>query len=422
MSKIKPSNPEASDMASIRQLHDRYMTPNYAPMAIIPDHGSGSYLWDIEGREYLDFASGIAVSALGHAHPELVGVLVEQAGRYWHVSNVLTSQPAIQLARKLCELTFAERVFFANSGSEANEAALKLARRYAFNRYGEEKHEILAFDNAFHGRTLFTVNVGGQPAYSNGFGPKPAGISHRPFNDPDSLRQFFEERGKTTCAVILEPCQGEAGVVPASTEFVKAVRDCCNQYDALMILDEIQTGVGRSGKLYTYQKMGVTPDILTTAKALGGGFPISAMLTTEEIGKDLVVGSHGSTFGGNPMACAVAGKILEIVSQPDMLTAIEAHGRHLVDGLRSINDRYDVFREVRGTGLLLGCELVDRYKGEGRKLLATCISAGLLVLVAGPDVIRLAPPLNISTTELDQGLERFENAVGNFVADSKPSP
>ncbi len=408
-------------MASIRQLHDRYMTPNYAPMAIIPDHGSGSYLWDIAGNEYLDFASGIAVCALGHAHPELVRVLAEQAGRYWHVSNVLTSQPAIQLAQKLCGLTFAERIFFANSGSEANEAALKLARRYAFNRYGREKHEILAFDQAFHGRTLFTVNVGGQPAYSSGFGPKPGGISHRPFNDIGSLRQFFEEKGPTTCAVILEPCQGEAGVVPASVEFVKVVRECCDQYNALMILDEIQTGVGRSGKLYTYQKMGVTPDILTTAKALGGGFPISAMLTTEEIGNDLVVGSHGSTFGGNPMACAVAGKILDIVSQPAMLRSIEAHGIHLASGLKSINDQYGVFQEIRGTGLLLGCELVGRYRGEGRRLLATCVSDGLLVLVAGPDVIRLAPPLNISTAELDQGLERFETAVRNFISDSEPS-
>ena len=401
-----------------RDLFEQVMTPNYAPMDMLPSHGKGSRLWDTNGKEYLDFAGGIAVSAMGHVHPKLVSALVEQANKFWHVSNVLTNQPALELAWKLCAATFAERVFLANSGAEVNEAALKLARRYAVNRFSEDKYEILAFDNAFHGRTLFTVSVGGQPDYSNGFGPKPGGISHCPFNDSDAVRGWFDQHQDRVCAVILEPCQGEGGVTPASKEFVQTVRECCDRYQALMIFDEIQTGVGRSGALYTYQKLGVTPDILTTAKALGCGFPVSAMLTTEEIGSHLVVGTHGSTFGGNPMACAVACEVLNLINTPELLGNVEARSQQLVQGLEKINVTYDVFREIRGIGLLLGCELHEKYAGKARDILRICTESGLLVLVAGASVLRLAPPLNISEEDIEEGLGLLKKAVARMIEEA----
>ena len=409
---VSVTNPAATPSSFIdREVFEQVMTPNYAPMQMMPSHGKGSFLWDTEGKEYLDFAGGIAVSALGHAHPELISVLTEQANKFWHVSNVLTNQPALALAQKLIEATFAEKVFLANSGAEVNEAALKLARRFAVDNGDEDKYEILAFDNAFHGRTLFTVSVGGQPAYSSGFGPKPEGISHRPFNDVKAVQAYFDEYKDKVCAVILEPCQGEGGVTPATQEFVQTIRECCDQNHALLIFDEIQTGVGRSGALYNYEKLGVVPDILTTAKALGCGFPISAMLTTNNIGKSLVVGTHGSTFGGNPMACAVACKALELIATPRLMDNVNARSLQIVNGLQSYNEELNVFKEIRRTGLLLGAELKDKYAGKARYILTNCTEQGLLVLVAGANVVRLAPPLNISEKEVDQGLKRLKQAI-----------
>lgn len=401
-----------------RDLFEKVMTPNYAPMQIMPSHGKGSYLWDTDGKQYLDFAGGIAVSALGHAHPELISVLIEQAKKFWHVSNILTNRPALELAQKLCDATFAQKVFLANSGAEVNEAALKLARRYAVDKDQKDKYEILAFDNAFHGRTLFTVSVGGQPAYSEGFGPRPGGISHRPFNDCEAVKTFFAENKGKVCAVILEPCQGEGGVTPAKREFVQCIRDCCDENEALLIFDEIQTGVGRSGSLYTYQNLGVTPDILTTAKALGCGFPISAMLTTDAIGKSLVVGTHGSTFGGNPMACAVACKALELIDNDNLMENVQARSTQIINGLEQINNDLNVFKEIRGVGLLLGAELQEQYAGKARDILTNCTESGLLVLVAGANVMRLAPPLNISEQETEAGLALLKNAIAKMLTEA----
>lgn len=391
------------------------MMPNYAPMDIVPVRGRGSWLWDEAGKRYLDFAGGIAVSALGHAHPELVRALAEQAGKLWHVSNLLTNAPALELARKLCAATFAEKVFFANSGAEANEAALKLARRVAHDRHGEDKHEILAFDNAFHGRTLFTVCAGGQPAYSRGFGPLPSGISHLPYNDSAAAAEWFEKNGERTCSVIVEPCQGEGGVTPATREFVETLRACCDRHDALLVFDEVQTGMGRSGSLYLYERLDVVPDILTTAKALGCGFPVSAVLTTDPIAGHLVTGSHGSTFGGNPMACAVAGKVLDLINSPELLGNVERRSRQLIAGVEALNAKHGPFSEIRGIGLLLGCELESQYAGKARNLLAECTESGLLTLVAGPGVLRLAPPLNISEEEVEEGLARLGRSVERFL-------
>lgn len=288
---------------SITRNHfDEWMMPVYAPAAFIPVRGAGSRLWDQQGKEYIDFAGGIAVNALGHAHPRLVQALTDQAGKFWHTGNGYTNEPILRLAKMLIDATFADRVFFCNSGAEANEAALKLARKYAHDRFGSEKSGIVAFQNAFHGRTLFTVSAGGQPAYSRDFAPLPPQIQHAVFNDLASAKALINDQ---TCAVIVEPVQGEGGVVPASVEFLRGLRQLCDQHNALLIFDEVQTGVGRTGELYAYMHYGVTPDVLTTAKALGGGFPIGALLATEACASVMTVGTHGTTYGGNPLAGAV---------------------------------------------------------------------------------------------------------------------
>jgi len=400
-----------------RALFDEFMVPNYAPAAIIPVRGEGSRLWDQEGRDYIDFAGGIAVTGLGHAHPKLVEALTEQAQKLWHVSNVLTNEPALKLARRLCELTFAERVFFANSGAEANEAALKLARKYAADHFGPDKHEIIAFTQSFHGRTLFTVTVGGQPKYTQGFEPLPPGITHLPFND---LATFAEAISDRTCAVILEPVQGEGGVTRATAEFLQGVRELCDRHRALLIFDEVQCGNGRSGYLYAYMGYGITPDILTTAKGLGGGFPISAMLTTSPIANSLSVGSHGTTYGGNPLGCAVAGAVLDLISDPELLAGVRRKHEVYMAGLRQINERFGLFRELRGMGLLLGCELVEAWHGRSRDFIKAALDEGVLVLVAGPDVIRLAPSLIIPDDLIEEGLNRFERAIARLC--SQPAP
>ncbi|MCY4218939.1 MAG: acetylornithine/succinyldiaminopimelate transaminase [Gammaproteobacteria bacterium] len=409
------------DLSPWRNLHDRVMIPNYAPLSMVPTRGQGSWLWDDNGKKYLDFAGGIAVSALGHANPELIKALTKQAKKLWHVSNILTNQPALKLAQKLIDATFADRVFFANSGSEANEAALKLARRVAQDCHTEDKYEILAFENAFHGRTFFTVSVGGQSKYSQGFGPNPAGISHLPFNQPQAVLKWFEQYGDKACAVIVEPCQGEGGVTPATKEFANTLRACCDQYNALLIFDEVQCGMGRSGALYLHEKLGVEPDILTTAKALGCGFPISATLTTNKISEHLVVGTHGSTFGGNPMACAVGGKAIDIINSPNLLNNVDQRSKQLIAGIENINQRYEIFMEIRGVGLLIGCELLERYSESARDLMASCNETGLLSLVAGPNVLRLAPPLNLSESEVSEGLTRLEDAISRFLQSSESS-
>ncbi|MDS4022190.1 MAG: aspartate aminotransferase family protein [Candidatus Competibacter sp.] len=402
-----------SHLPVTRELFDEFMVPNYAPAAIIPVRGEGSRLWDQEGREYIDFAGGIAVTGLGHAHPKLVAALTEQARKLWHVSNVLTNEPALELARRLCELTFAQRVFFANSGAEANEAALKLARKYAADHFGPDKREIVAFTPSFHGRTLFTVTVGGQPKYTEGFGPLPPGIAHVPFNDLAAFAQVISERA---CAVIVEPILGESGVISATPEFLQGVRELCDRHQALLVFDEVQSGNGRTGHLYAYMGYGVTPDILTTAKGLGGGFPISAMLTTAAIAQSLNVGSHGTTYGGNPLGCAVAGAALELLSDPAVLAGVRHKHEVFMTGLRRINERFGVFRELRGKGLLLGCELIDSWQGRSRDFIKAALDEGVLVLVAGPDVIRLAPSLIISDESIEEGLNRFERAIARLLS------
>lgn len=387
---------------------DQVMVPNYAPAAFIPVRGAGSRVWDQSGRELIDFAGGIAVNVLGHAHPALVGALTEQANNLWHVSNVFTNEPALRLAKKLVDATFAERVFFCNSGAEANEAAFKLARRVAFDRFGDEKYEIIAALNSFHGRTLFTVNVGGQSKYSDGFGPKITGITHIPFNDLDALKAAISDK---TCAVVLEPIQGEGGVLPAEKAYLQGARELCDEHNALLVFDEVQTGMGRTGHLFAYQHYGVTPDILTSAKSLGGGFPIAAMLTTEDLAKHLVVGTHGTTYGGNPLACAVGNAVFDVINTPDVLQGVEAKHQLFKTRLEKIGQQYGVFTQVRGLGLLLGCVLSDAWKGRAKDIFNAAEKENLMILQAGPDVVRFAPSLVVEEADITEGLDRFERAI-----------
>ncbi|WP_047281048.1 aspartate aminotransferase family protein [Pseudomonas lundensis] len=387
---------------------DQVMVPNYAPAAFIPVRGAGSRVWDQSGRELIDFAGGIAVNVLGHAHPALVGALTEQANNLWHVSNVFTNEPALRLAKKLVDSTFAERVFFCNSGAEANEAAFKLARRVAHDRFGPEKYEIIAALNSFHGRTLFTVNVGGQSKYSDGFGPKITGITHVPFNDLDALKAAISDK---TCAVVLEPVQGEGGVLPAEQAYLQGARDLCNQHNALLVFDEVQTGMGRTGELFAYMHYGVTPDILTSAKSLGGGFPIAAMLTTESLAKHLVVGTHGTTYGGNPLACAVGNAVIDVINTPEVLDGVKARHDQFKTRLEAIGQQYGLFTQVRGLGLLLGCVLSDAWKGKAKDIFNAAEKEGLMILQAGPDVVRFAPSLVVDEADIKDGLDRFERAV-----------
>ena len=396
-----------------RSMFDEVMVPNYNPAGFIPVKGEGSRVWDQEGREYIDFAGGIAVNCLGHCHPAMVNALTEQSQKLWHLSNVLTNEPAIRLAKKLTDATFADRVYFANSGAEANEAALKLARRWALEVHGEQKQQIIAFQKGFHGRTFFTVTVGGQAAYSDGFGPKPGAIEHVEYNNLASLEAVMSE---ATCAVMIEPMQGEGGVVPGEKAFLKGVRELCDKHNALLIFDEVQTGFGRTGSLYAYEQSGVTPDILASAKALGGGFPIGAMLTTKEIAAHLKPGTHGSTYGGNPLACAVSEAVMDVVNTPEVLDGVKRREQMFRDAVMAINEKYDVFHEVRGQGLLLGAALNDKYKGKARDFLLASAEHGLMILIAGADVVRFTPSLIIPEADIAEGMQRFEKAIAQVVA------
>ena len=395
-----------------RELFDEVMVPNYSPSAVIPVRGLGSRVWDQEGREYIDFAGGIAVNCLGHCHPALVGALKDQADKIWHLSNVMTNEPALRLAKSITDNTFADKVYFANSGAESNEAALKLARRWALDVHGADKTQIIAFKQGFHGRTFFTVTVGGQAAYSDGFGPKPGDVFHAEYNNLESVKALISDK---TCAVVMEPLQGEGGIISPTDEFVKGVRELCNEHNALLVFDEVQTGVGRTGDLYAYMGLGVTPDILTTAKALGGGFPIGAMITTTEIAKHLKIGTHGSTYGGNPLACAVAEAAFNTVNDPQVLKGVQDKAQLYVDGLNAINAKYNVFSEIRGKGLLIGAVLNEQYQGKAKDFLNAAMSEGLMSLVAGASIVRFAPSLVIPNEDITEGLARFEKAVANIV-------
>ena len=411
--------------AAVSDRVDDVMMPTYAPLPMIPAHAEGSRLTDDQGTTFIDLAGGIAVNVLGHCHPALVAAVNDQASKLWHLSNVFTNEPALRLAETLTDLTFADRVFFSNSGAEANEAALKLARRWAHDRSiaaGVEpehvtKYGIVALEKAFHGRTLFTVSAGGTPAYQVGFGPAPAGIDHVPANDIEALTAAVDH---DTAAVIMEPIVAEGGIITLDPAFVEQARALCDEHDALLIFDEVQTGVQRTGSLYAYMTAGeggteVRPDIVSSAKALGGGFPIGATLTTEAIAESFVKGTHGSTFGGNPLACAVAGAVLEEVQRPDVIANANARSSQLRDGLQRIADDTGLFSEIRGKGLLIGAAMAPDHLGRAKEFQLAALDRGVLALVAGADVVRLAPALNLTENEAGDALAALAKTAADLV-------
>lgn len=398
-------------MSITRKTFDEVMFQCYKPMEMMIAKAHGAFVYDSLGNRYLDLTAGIAVNSLGHTPKGVQKVIRKQAKELLHCSNIFTNRKTLELGKKLVHLTDFDRVFFVNSGAEANECALKLARRVAFNEAGEDKNEIISFLNSFHGRTLFSVCVGGQDKYSDGFGPKPAAITHLPFNDIGTFKKTISEK---TCAVILEPVQGEGGIIPADQKFLKTVRELCSKYKAMLIFDEVQTGVGRTGALYEYQNLDVVPDAITTAKGLGAGLPIGAVLAKEEFARHFVPGTHGSTFGGNPLACAVGSYVLDKVGDPAFLKKVREKGDYFREGLEALGKKYGVFSEVRGKGLLLGCVLADSYSGKSGLLQQFCVKQKLLTLVAGGNVLRLAPPLNIKKALLDKGLKLLEKAIIEF--------
>ncbi|MCE3261901.1 MAG: argD [Pseudoduganella sp.] len=383
-----------------RQTFDEVIVPTYAPAQMVPVRASGLDLWDQNGKHYLDFTSGIAVASLGHCNPVLVEALTRQANTLWHLGNGYTNEPVLRLALALTEATFADRAFFCNSGAEANEAALKLARKAAHAKFGEKKSRIVSCLNSFHGRTLFTVSVGGQAKYTEGFEPLPPSIDHIPYNDIDAAKAAI---GDDVCAVIVEPVQGEGGVMPGNPEYLKTLRELCDKHNAVLIFDEVQCGMGRTGSLFAYQGYGVTPDILTSAKALGNGYPIGAMLTTEELAKHLGVGTHGTTYGGNPLAATVALTVLDTINQPAFLARVKEASEKLIGKLEGlVRDFPHVFSAVRGAGLLLGLVVAEPFKGRSKDIQRAAEAQGLMILIAGTDVVRLAPALIVSDAQIDE--------------------
>ena len=396
-----------------RETFDQVLVPTYAPAAMVPVRASGLDLWDQSGKHYLDFTSGIAVTSLGHCNPALVDVLTKQINSLWHLGNGYTNEPVLRLALALTEATFADRAFFCNSGAEANEAALKLARKYAHTKFGAHKSRIISCFSSFHGRTLFTVSVGGQAKYTEGFEPLPPSIDHIAFNDIEAARAAI---GDDVCAVIVEPVQGEGGVVPGNPEFLKDLRALCDKTGALLIFDEVRSGMGRTGALFAYMGYGVTPDILTAAKALGNGYPIGAMLTTNELAQTLAVGTHGTTYGGNPLAATVALTVLETINTPAFLARVKEASVSTIAMLQGlISDYPQVFSVVRGSGLLLGLVVSDAWKGRAKDIQKAAEAQGLMVLIAGMDVVRLAPALIVSDEQITEAGRLLRAAIDGML-------
>lgn len=402
-------------MKITRKTFDEVMFPCYTPMNMVIKKAHGSYVFDNEGNKYVDLTSGIAVNCLGHTPDGVQKVIKKTCKNLIHVSNIFCNEYTLSLAKKLTSLTGYDKVFFVNSGAEANETALKLARRVAFDDYGAEKNEIISFVNSFHGRTFFSVTVGGQESYSDGFGPKPAAITHIPYNDIATFEKTISDK---TCAVILEPIQGEGGIIKADDAFLVKVRELCDKFHAALIFDEVQTGVARSGTLYAYEQTPVKPDILTSAKGLASGIPIGAVLTYDNFAKHFVPGTHGSTFGGNALACSVGCYVLDKVSDKKFLENVKATSEYIKAAIRKLDEKHHVFDDVRGEGLLMGLVLNKKYSGKSGALQKECFKHKLLTLTAHGDVLRLAPALNIKKSVVDEAMKLLDKSLTDFVKDN----
>jgi len=388
----------------VAKLTDRHVAQTYARYPIALVRGKGARVWDADGKEYLDFLAGIAVNSLGHCHPAVVRAIQQQSRKLLHVSNLYHIQAQSELARELCRHSFAERVFFCNSGAEANEAAFKLARRYGGEHLGG-KYEILSAQNSFHGRTLATLTATGQEKVRAGYDPLPAGFRQIPFNDLRSAEDAID--AQKTVAIIVEPIQAEGGVIVADEYYLHGLRELCDRRGLLLIFDEVQTGMGRTGKLFAYEHFGVTPDIMTLAKALGGGLPLGAMLAREDVAKSFKPGSHASTFGGNPLACSAGLAVMNTLLKGGALKNCAKMSKVFINGLERLRGRVPFVRGIRGKGLLLGLEL----DMDGTKIVDECMQEGLLLNCTASKILRFVPPLTITAKEVERGLGILEKVL-----------
>ncbi len=407
---------EAASVESLLALGRDVLLPVYRQRELILERGQGARLWDSEGRDYVDFGAGITVCSLGHCDPDLVAALVEQAGRLWHTSNVFYSEPPLRLAQELVAASrFAERAFLCNSGAEANEAAIKLVRKWAAAQgRAPAQRTIVTFRGSFHGRTLAAVTATAHPKYQEGYEPLPGGFRYVDFNDAGQLEAAMA--AGDVAAVMLEPVQGEGGVMPAAPGFLPAVRALCDRHDALLVLDEIQCGMGRTGTLFAHWQDAAVPDIVTLAKALGGGFPIGAMLAGPRVAQAMQFGAHGTTFGGNPLAASVARVALRKLGSEAIAGNVARQAAALRDGIAAIDRDLGLFAEVRGRGLMLGAVLAPAHAGKAGAILDLAAAHGLLLLQAGPDVLRFVPALNITDDEVAEGLRRLRDALAAYAA------
>ncbi len=388
----------------ILKLTEKYVAHTYARFPIALVRGKGARVWDANGKGYLDFVAGIAVNSLGHNHPAVVRAIGRQARQLLHVSNLYHIAPQSELARELVRHSFADKVFFCNSGAEANEAAIKLARRYGAGRLGG-KYEVLSTHNSFHGRTLATLTATGQEKVRAGYDPLPPGFRQVPYNDLRAMEEAIDE--KATAAILVEPIQGEGGVVVPDLDYLQGLRELCNRRGILLIFDEVQVGMGRTGKLFAYEHYGVEPDIMTLAKALGGGLPLGAMLARDEVARSFVPGAHASTFGGNPLACSVGLAVLRTLLQGSVLKNCVKMGKLLWSGLQALKERFPFVREIRGKGLIIGVELEQ----DGSKIVQDCLQQGLLINCTAHKVLRFIPPLTVGKKDIDMGLAILEKVL-----------
>lgn len=408
--KIGHNRPQKTATKNLLAKGRKYYTAAYKPRETIIDRGMGSMVWDLDGNDLVDFGAGIAVCSLGYNNKDLIAALTTQAKKIWHTSNIFFTEPPVLLAEELVKASkFAKRVFFANSGAEANEGAIKLARKYAADKgRPPERREIVSFTGSFHGRTLATVTATAQPKYHVGFEPVPQGFKYCAFNDFDAVSKMVNEN---TCAVMIEVVQGEGGITPVKPGFLKHLRELCDKHDALLIIDDVQAGMGRTGKLFSHMAEGVKPDVVTLAKGLGGGFPIGAIVIGERAENTFQFGSHGSTFGGNPLACAVARTVLKKLQTKPLQKNVLDRGKQLKTGLAALNKKHRIFTEIRGRGLIVGAELIPQHHGKVGDIAELARKHGVLVLQAGPNVMRFVPPLTITEKEMKEGLKRLDNAL-----------
>jgi len=381
------------------QMDKKYVMQSYSRIPLVIDKGRGVRVWDKEGREYLDFISGIGVNAIGHCHPEILRALTHQAKRLLHCSNLYYIEPQANLARALCEVSFADKVFFSNSGAEANEAAIKLARRWGKGK----RYEIITMKESFHGRTVTTLRATAQTKYQKGFGPFPPGFKYSPFNDLERLKERVSEK---TCAIMLEPIQGEGGIRMASGDFMEGVWEICRGKRILLILDEIQCGLGRTGKMFAYQHYGIEPDIMTLAKPLAGGLPMGATLAKEEVASLFKPGDHASTFGGNPLVSSAALAFLKVMEEENLVKKAEEIGEYFGERLKELKAKYSLIKEIRGKGLMRGIEL----EFEGKGVVEKCRYQGLLINCTAKKVLRFLPPLTVKKEEIDQAVDILQGA------------